>query len=217
MEDGSQVASSMDKAISDNTDAAPDEEPSSSSAEDALRRAALRKAGADFLERALAAKAKGQDPFAAEIPSSRAAEQADAPTSMPSAGGAVTSTSGRSPDHHGSAAGASGRKRAVHMRPEDPDLIAFGAMFEKVKLYVYMGLYVLAQGTIYPLAKVGLPLHGQREACMQMVPPAGALPLIARQAGRLHGCPKHHTAHTAFGALPPASCCIHFTHTACTP
>lgn len=117
------------------------------------RKAALRKAGADFLERALQAKAKGQDPFAAEIPSMRAASSSafdDPSTQMASGSFDEASTSGRSLG--GSALPSS--RRAAHAKPEDPDLIAFGAMFENVKLYVYMGLYVLAQGTLYPLAKV---------------------------------------------------------------
>ncbi len=97
------------------------------------RRDALRKAGADYLERAMQqAKLKGsvaqQDPFAPQEPP---------PTGTPAPAPLAKARSG------------STRRRAKLQQPVDPEFAAFGAVFESTKLYIYMGVYLVSQACIY--------------------------------------------------------------------
>lgn len=104
------------------------------------RRDALRKAGADYLEKAMQqAKLKGsvaqQDPFAPQEPP---------PGSAPAPAPLAKARSG------------SMRRRAKLQQPVDPEFAAFGAVFESTKLYLYMGVYLVSQACIY-----GEPAGGQ--------------------------------------------------------
>ncbi|GLC33763.1 hypothetical protein PLESTB_000112900 [Pleodorina starrii] len=120
------VSSSPASAAAAPAPAAPDQQ----------RREALRKAGADFLEKALQQKKAGpQDPF-----SPAAAPLSPAP-SVP------RPETGRAP--------GSGRRRAKQqVLPED--VAAFGEVFESTKLYVYCGIYLACQAAIYVLVKGSL-------------------------------------------------------------
>lgn len=97
------------------------------------RKVSLRRAGQDFLDRAMhtASKGDGADPFQTAI--------------QPSTGGR----------QHGS---AHKRRRAKPGAAEDPDVIAFGIMYEASKLYVYMGMYVVCHAVGLVLMKVGMCL-----------------------------------------------------------
>lgn len=106
----------------------------SAAAPDQHRREALRKAGADYLEKALAQSRRNPADHFAPV-DAPLAPSASVPRPSPTA-----SSRGR---------------RGKQPQALDPDVAAFGQVFESTKLYVYMGLYLACQGAIYVLIKVG--------------------------------------------------------------
>lgn len=97
------------------------------------RKAELRRAGQDFLDRAMhtASKADGTDPFQTAI--------------QPSSSSRLQSSTSISKRRRPGRPGAS----------EDPDVIAFGLLYESSKLYVYMAMYVVCHAVGLVLMKVG--------------------------------------------------------------
>ncbi|PNW86191.1 hypothetical protein CHLRE_02g076500v5 [Chlamydomonas reinhardtii] len=107
----------------------------SAAAPDQHRREALRKAGADYLEKALAQSRRNPADHFAPV-DAPLAPSASVPRPSPTA-----SSRGR---------------RGKQPQALDPDVAAFGQVFESTKLYVYMGLYLACQGAIYVLIKGSL-------------------------------------------------------------
>lgn len=115
--------------------AEPAEPAATAAAADQQRREALRKAGAEYLERAMqqAKKTGSQDPFAPVEPPIAPSPPVQRLESKPP---------------------TSRRRAKQQVLPED--VAAFGEVFESTKLYVYCGIYLACQAAIYVLIKVKL-------------------------------------------------------------
>lgn len=123
--------------------------------EDASRREALRKAGEEYLEKALEAARQGHDPFAV----SAAPTPAPASLAAPAAGAAPSAGSSGDVQQEGGGAGraqAPGRS-ARKQQTLDPDVAAFGRAFENAQAPVYVTLYIICQASLFALAKVRPP------------------------------------------------------------
>ncbi|MEW5315359.1 MAG: hypothetical protein WDW38_006796 [Sanguina aurantia] len=127
---------------------------------DLERKAELRRAGQDFLDRAMhtASKADGTDPFQTAI--------------QPSPSSRLQSSTSISKRRRPGRPGAS----------EDPDVVAFGLLYESSKLYVYMAMYVVCHAVGLVLMKGSL--HSMKTPAvltfLHMLCAVGALALASQ-------------------------------------
>lgn len=105
------------------------------------RREALRKAGQDYVEKALAAARHGGNPFevgASTTTRTHDAAAAPAPSSSAQAASASKPTS---------------KPKQQHL---DPDVAEFGRFYESNKVYLYSALYIVSQASLWVLLKGSL-------------------------------------------------------------